>query len=331
MRKDKHHGKQGNIKDTFGALLSVRIVRSSLIVICMILTQSVYAQTSQIPKDTKRILFLGNSITWQGDYVAFVDTYFRMYQPEKEYQILNLGLPSETVSGLSEEGHADGRFPRPVLSDRLIRTLDVIKPDLVIACFGMNDGIYLSFDDERFEKYKNGIRDLHKEVSSRGIDIIMATPPIYDPAKGQAYANVLDLYSDWLVSQRYTEKWSVIDIHWPMRKYLETKREEYPGFELANDGVHPNELGHWLMAKHLLLGLGEIDVGSLQNIDELLASKGQNEEVLTLVRQRLQVLRDSWLTRIGHKRPGLPEGMTVKKAQQKAKELDSEIASLIRR
>jgi len=34
------------------------------------------------------------------------------------FEILNLGLPSETVSGLSEPNHAGGAFPRPDLHER---------------------------------------------------------------------------------------------------------------------------------------------------------------------------------------------------------------------
>ena len=39
----------------------------------------------------------------------------------KRYDILDLGLSSETVSGLSEPGHAGGAFPRPCLKERLER------------------------------------------------------------------------------------------------------------------------------------------------------------------------------------------------------------------
>src|SRR6188508_1913404 len=74
--------------------------------------------------DAKRIVFLGDSITHAGRYVDFIEAYFVTRFPERQIEILNLGLPSETVSSLSEEGHAGGQFPRPDLEERLTRVLE---------------------------------------------------------------------------------------------------------------------------------------------------------------------------------------------------------------
>jgi hypothetical protein len=57
-----------------------------------------------------------------------------------------------------------------------------------------------------------------------GALIIHITPPIFDERKEKAYANVLDIYSDWLISCRYTKNWNEVNIHWPMKKYLEGRR-----------------------------------------------------------------------------------------------------------
>ena len=92
-----------------------------------------------------RVLFLGDSITYSGQYVELIEAYFVTRFPKRQIEFLNLGLPSETVSGLSEPGHAGGAFPRPDLHERLARVLEKTKPDVVIACYGMNDGIYLPF------------------------------------------------------------------------------------------------------------------------------------------------------------------------------------------
>ena len=89
----------------------------------------------------QRVLFLGNSITYSGQYVADIEAYYRLVHPTLEIEWINVGLPSETVSGLSEEGHADGAFPRPDLHERLERVLKQTQPDLVFANYGMNDGI----------------------------------------------------------------------------------------------------------------------------------------------------------------------------------------------
>ncbi|MEO0333140.1 MAG: SGNH/GDSL hydrolase family protein [Bacteroidota bacterium] len=282
-----------------------------------------------LSKSVNNVLFLGNSITWSGEYVDYIETYLRVVKPEQPLEFINVGLPSETVSGLSEPNHADGKFPRPDLHERLSRVLTAIEPDLVIACYGMNDGIYLSFDETRFSKFKEGIVWLHNEVAKQGIPIIHATPPVFDERKGATYANVLDIYSDWLIGRRYTSNWNIIDIHWPMRKYLEDKRTTDSTFVLAEDGIHPGSTGHWLTAKEILLYLGEQEVASADSIEEALSSFQNVDKLLLLVSERQEILRNAWLTYIGHQRPGLPKGLPIDEAKEKVVAIDREIAELL--
>jgi hypothetical protein len=103
-----------------------------------------------LPAGVKRVVVLGDSITYSGQYIEYVEAYAVSRFPERRIEFLNLGLPSETVSGLTEPGHAGGQFPRPDLHERLARVLAQTKPDFIIACYGMNDGIYYPFGEERF-------------------------------------------------------------------------------------------------------------------------------------------------------------------------------------
>src|SRR5688500_17490958 len=105
----------------------------------------------------KRIVILGDSITYSGQYVDDLELYLFCKYPARKFEVINVGLPSETVSGLSEDGHADGKFPRPGLHERLDRVLAKTKPELVFACYGMNDGIYLPLDERRFAAYRDGM------------------------------------------------------------------------------------------------------------------------------------------------------------------------------
>jgi len=123
--------------------------------------------------------------------------------------------------------------------------------------------------------------------------------------------------------------WDVIDIHWPMRKYLEDRRLTDSTFVLAEDGVHPNATGHWLMAKEILSYLGEREVASADSIEEALPFFQNVDKLLRLVGERQEVLRNAWLTHTGHQRPGLPEGLSIAKAKRKVKRIDKEIAELV--
>ncbi len=288
------------------------------------------AQNSyEIPQDVERILFLGNSITYSGQYVSYVDAYLSLQYPDRDFEIINVGLPSETVSGLSEPGHADGKFPRPDLHERLERIISQVKPDLVLACYGMNDGIYLPFDEGRFQKYKEGIHWLNSQILESGASLIHITPPIYDVRKGEAYANVLDIYADWLISNRYTNNWKVVDLHWPMKKFLEDRRMEDDNFVLAKDGVHPNDTGHWIMAQQLLLYLGETEVSKINGIGEMVSQFKNGEAIWKLVGERQKMMKDAWLTAIGHERPGMDVGLPMDEAMHKKKIMDREIRTLL--
>jgi lysophospholipase L1-like esterase len=283
----------------------------------------------KIPQDVERILFLGNSITYSGQYVSYVDAYLTLQYPDRDFEIINVGLPSETVSGLSEPDHAGGKFPRPDLHERLERIMSQVRPDLVLACYGMNDGIYLPFDEGRFQKYKKGILWLNNQILESGASIIHITPPIFDSRKGEAYANVLDIYADWLISNRYTNNWKVIDLHWPMKKYLEDRRLEDDGFVLAKDGVHPNDMGHWIMAQQLLLYLGETEVSKINSVGEMVSRFSHGEAIWKLVEERQKMMKDAWLTSIGHERPGMNEGFSMSEAMRKKDIMDREIRSLL--
>ena len=66
--------------------------------------------------ENQRVLFFGDSITQNGLYVSLIEYALKKANPEVDYDIISIGLSSETVSCLSEEDHP---FPRPCLKDRI--------------------------------------------------------------------------------------------------------------------------------------------------------------------------------------------------------------------
>ncbi|MCC7376709.1 MAG: hypothetical protein IT581_18765 [Verrucomicrobiales bacterium] len=291
--------------------------------------------------EAKRVVFVGDSITYAGEYIEFVETWIRLHRPESSVEILNVGLPSETVSGLSEPGHAGGTFPRPDLHERLGRILEKTKPDLVVACYGMNDGIYYPFSPERMDKFQDGIKRLREKVTASGAAILHLTPPVFDPlplaghtlpagrdeyrSPYEGYNDVLDRYSDWLVAQR-AQGWKVIDIHGPMNRFLAEKRRSDPKFVLAGDGVHANTQGHWLIAREILRDLGAPNtIVDSDSPAPLLASHPRGTDLLGLVQRRQRLLKDSWLSETRHTRPGMGAGRPLVEAQHTADSLDEEI------
>jgi len=309
----------------------MKFMRSFLLVGFIVLVLNSAKAQYIIPANVHRIVFLGNSITYSGQYITDVEAYLIAKYPNRKFEIINVGLPSETVSGLSEEGHAGGQFPRPDLHERLTRVLEKTKPDLVFASYGMNDGIYMPLDNMRFQKYKDGISWLHEQVVKTGAKIVHLTPPVFDEKSWavKGYSSVLDSYSEWLLQQREKQEWAVADVHFPMQKSLEEYRKADSTFYFAKDGVHPGAVGHWVMAQQILLFLGEKEVADAKNINEALASFPKGEEILKLTTQRQAITKDSWLTAIGHKRPGMAVGLPLDSAIIQAKKIEMQIRDII--
>ena len=277
-----------------------------------------------ILEQSKRIVVLGDSITYGGRWVAILNAW--MESQGMTAELIDVGLSSETVSGLSEEGHADGKFPRPDLAERLDRVLRVTRPDLVIACYGMNCGIYQPLDEGRFAKFRDGMEKLHAAVEKAGAKIIHVTPPVYDkrpdkpgPAGETDYDAVLEAYSKWLLSKR-ADGWIVIDVHGPMKEMLAAARAKDPDTIFAPDTVHPNDAGYWAMGQAVLAGLGATDAAKADTPVAFAA-------FLPEVTARLQLLRDAYLAAAGHLRPGVAAGLPIGEAEAKARAITESIRS----
>jgi len=250
----------------------------------------------EILKESKKLVFFGDSITYGGEYVVLFERWLTVNHPELSLEILNQGIPSETVSGLSEPGHLRHGFPRPDLHERLDRALKALDPDLIIACYGINCGIYKPFDEDRFNSYKDGLQRLKAKAEAQGAKIIFMTPPVYDkPNPKFNYDDVMKAYSEWLLSKR-EDGWRVINLHAIMKKKLAEKRTKDPNFKYSRDGIHPGTEGHELMAQQII---NFFAVKAPLN-DPQTNSYGR---LLMFLRERMRVQRDAWLTEIGHKRP----------------------------
>jgi len=298
-------------------------------------------EAARMVRAASRIVVLGDSITYAGEWVEFLEAGLRQVQSDHRPEILNLGLPSETASGLSEAGHAGGAFPRPDVNERLGRVLSRLKPDLILACYGMNDGIYFPLDESRFSKFRDGMRRLHEAAAHEGVRVLHLTPPVFDPQplKGrtlpsglsaypqpfEGYDSVLTAYSQWLVGQR-TNGWQVVDVHGPMRQFLDTRRSQDPMFTLSGDGVHANRQGHWLMARETLRMLGAAGAWmDALNPEELVDRSRGSRDGWALIQRRQRLLKDAGLTFVGHQRPGMAPGKPWEQAQSEAREIGLEL------
>lgn len=260
--------------------------------------------------DGQRVVFLGDSNTHAGRFITYLDAYLATRFPDQKFELINLGLPSETVSGLSEPDHP---YPRPDVHERLERALEKTKPDVVVAGYGMNDGIYYPFSEERFHKYQQGMERLIERVQKAGAKVVLLTPAPFDPQPVkdkllppsadrfswlhpyEGYDGVLTRNAEWLLSLR--DKGLVVaDAHDAINRYLAAMRRSDPKYHVSADGIHPDATGHWLLARALLLAWNappEVD-GAEIDAQKPAVVRGQ---VSDLVSEK-GVLRFTWLTRL---------------------------------
>jgi lysophospholipase L1-like esterase len=260
-----------------------------LLIVCAALISSLAAA----PIDDlagKKVLFLGDSITQAGGYVTFTDYFLEKLLPGKSFDIYGLGLSSETLAGLTEKKHP---FPRPCLFERLARVLDSVKPDIVFACYGMNDGIYQPLDPERFAAFRNGVTKLINQCKAAGVQqIYIITPPIFDsntPAGVFNYESVLAEYAAWEKTLSIPGV-TVIDLHSAMKAARSTRTTVF-----SQDHVHPGDEGHLLMARTILTALGVVT-------PEVTVQIIKADPLYSLVNQKRTLRSNRWLNHTGYTR-----------------------------
>jgi lysophospholipase L1-like esterase len=241
----------------------------------------------------KRVVFLGDSITQAGGYIGFLSHYLEKQHPKKHFDFIGLGLASETLSGLSEDGHAGGAFPRPCLFERLGRVLEKSKPEVVFACYGMNDGIYLPLDKERTAAFQKAVAKFIEQCQAAGVkQIFLVTPPIYDfapKAREFNYDTVLTEYAKWETTLK-TPGVHVIDLHTAMRKARDARTTPF-----SNDKVHPGDDGQLVIAKTILASLG------VKTPDESVATI-KADPMFKLVEQKRAMRSAAWMKHVGYTR-----------------------------
>ena len=286
----------------------------------------------------QRVLVLGDSITQDGRYVTFLEYYLHRSNPQARCDLISIGLSSETLSGLSEHDHP---FPRPCVLERLDRALAAVKPDLVLACYGMNDGIYHPASPETRAAFNAGLHQLIAKVRATGARLVLITPPVFDPqpirertqpagAADYGYAHPYAGYDTVLAEFAAMERSlhepgvTVVDLHTPMAAALAAQRAGDPAFAFTTDGVHPGEAGHLFMARIIGAATG------LTWPDEGLG-RIQSDPLFALVRDRRRLRSEAWLPFVGYRRGETFRSPDIEAAEAVATRLQVQIDAQARK
>ena len=266
----------------------------------------------------RRVVFLGDSNTFAGGFVAWFEAYTDTDPRWQSTEVINLGLPSETASGLSEPSHP---FPRPDVNERVNRVLEKLRPDMVVVGYGVNDAIYAPLDADRFAMFQTGLRRLIDAVLATGARCVVLTPPPLDTttlAGGgtmrpaglplaeyswehiyDGYTDVMLHYADW-VKHEFGSPVQVVDLHWALVQRLNSQQTAGIQTGIAADGVHWGEVGHRI--------IGEMLWRSVSGVEAL---PDVAPETVRDVLRRQHTARDRALIQTGHRRPGVPGTLPV--------------------
>ena len=296
-------------------------MRSLRLLACLLATVVVACAQSAEALAGKRIVVLGDSITQGGTYVSFMDYFLQKSRPQLRFEVYPLGLSSETLSGLSEAGHAGGKFPRPSLFERLGRTLEKMKPEVVFACYGINDGIYQSLDETRFKAFQTGVTKLLDQCQAAGVkQVYLVTPPIFDATTKPGefnYDSVMTAYAAWEV-QLKRPGLTVIDLHTAMRKARDARTEVF-----SRDRVHPGDDGHLLMARTILAGAGVTTL-------DITAKEAMADPLFKAVDQLRKLRASKWMAYIGYSRERVVAPTPLGDADEQVAKLQAKVDELRR-
>ncbi len=185
----------------------------------------------------------------------------------------------------------------------------------MIACYGMNDGIYHPQSPERMAAFQKGIQNLIAAVRAKNARLILLTPPPFDPvaiattlpagapdfsymAPYEKYDDVLGEYTAWEKTLAAGDV-QVIDLHTPINAYLAKQRATDPKFSFTKDGIHPDLAGHLLMMRILFKDL-RVNVPQSALNDEV--AHVQADPLYVIVKDHRQKRSQAWLDYIGYTR-----------------------------
>lgn len=201
-----------------------------------------------------KLLMIGDSITdaerlhvvaWPNTrglgygYVSMVAALLGATYPELGISVINRGIGGNTVRDLKQ------RWQNDVLD---------LQPDWLSIMIGIND-VWRQFDTPRrpeqhvyIEEYTQTLSDLLEQTKPYVRGIILLTPYYIEPDRLDSMRKQMDLYGAKVLELSKKHQTIFVDVQAAFDKALTI----YKPVELALDKVHPDQLGHMIIARAIL-------------------------------------------------------------------------------
>lgn len=223
-----------------------------------------FAQTPATPafefKDNDRVVLLGGTLIEREQKYGFLESGLALATGDKHLMVRNLGWSGDTVFG-----HARSYFGPPQEGlDRLSKHLEMLKPTVLITCYGADmpfEGLI------KLPDFITGYRTLLDLVRSKSpnVRIIIVSPPPLEnlgaplPDLGDANARLGSVNH---ALKEFAEKQSIHFIDG--FTLMGGAQKERPARPLTDNGIHYGKEGYRVWAEKMIGGLGlpQTDLGA---------------------------------------------------------------------
>jgi len=214
-----------------------------------------------------RVVFLGDSITHANDYISRIADYYHEYLSDRKVCFYNCGVSGGSLRAMLTIFDQD---------------IAVHNPTHAVIMIGINDSARdllseLPRGKERYDRmlsafdlYKERLDTICQKLEALGCEIILCTQTPYDeyqesdvPTFKGGFA-LLFAYAEYVRCYAKEKGYKLCDYHTYISKVAQFEEVIRP------DRVHPNELGHYHMAKCFLEFQG-YDIGEYKDIPEYLS------------------------------------------------------------
>ncbi len=172
-------------------------------------------------------------------YVGYVNALIDATYPELKIRVVNMGSSGNNVKDLA------ARWQEDVFD---------LKPDWLSIMIGIND-VWRQYDSPLIveqhvylDEYKKTLTELVEKTKSKVKQIVLMTPYYIEANKNDVMRKTMDTYG--IVVKEIAEKFNTIFID--TQRAFDIYLQSYHANNVAWDRVHPNHIGHMLLAKEFL-------------------------------------------------------------------------------
>ena len=202
------------------------------------------------------VVFIGDSITdfdrerpyGEGNgigrsYVGLVDGIIRANDPTMHLRVINTGISGDNSRGMKD------RWQQDVMA---------LKPDYVSVLIGTND-VWRQFDSPEKvethispEEYRSNLKEILDNYASEFKGMILMTPYVMEIWKEDPMRCRMAEYG--AIVKELAAEYGAVAID--LQKAFDDYFEEYPTASVNWDQIHPNIVGHCIIARAFLNGIG---------------------------------------------------------------------------